>query len=134
KVYVANFGDKEIIELTLDATKGKVESDRVCAKGGPAESVDGIKVCPKGYIFFADFAGNAVLVANPANGKIVKLAQDPVGGTGAGGELDRCSEVCLRDGKVYAANIDLPYGNKNDEPSTITVFSIKDIDFDELLK
>ncbi len=134
KVYVANFGDKQIIELTLDPSRTKVVSDRVCVEGGPIESVDGLTVCPKGYIFFADFAGNAVHAANPANGKVVTLAKDPIGGTGAGGELDRVSEVCLRGSKLYCSNIDLPYDNKNEAPHTLAVFNLEGINFDELLK
>ena len=133
KLYVANFGDKAIIELTLDESGKKVVSDRVCVQGGPIESVDGMKVCPGGFIFFADFAGNAVHVANPANGKVVVLAKDPPGGTGANGELDRCSEVCLRGDKLYVANIDLPYDNKNDRPHSVTVIDLAPV-LDRLTK
>ncbi|MGL6227101.1 MAG: SMP-30/gluconolactonase/LRE family protein [Thermoguttaceae bacterium] len=134
KVYVANFGDKQIIELTLDASRSKVLKDRVCIEGGLIESVDGLKVCPKGYILFADFVGNAVFIANPENGKTILLAKDPAGGTGKDGELDRCSEVCLRGSKLYVSNIDLPYGNKNDEPYSLSVLDLNGFDFDELLK
>ncbi len=127
KVYVANFGEQSIIELTLDETGKKVVADRVCVKGGPIESVDGLKICPSGYIFFADFAGNAVLVANPANGKIVLLAKDAPGGTGANGELDRCSEVCIRGFNIYVSNIDLPFGNKNDKPHSVSIIDLKPV-------
>ena len=133
KAYVANFGDKAIVELTLDDSGKKVISDRVGVQGGPIESVDGMKVCPSGFIFFADFAGNAVHVANPENGKVVVLAKDPVGGTGKNGELDRCSEVCLRGDKVYVANIDLPYGNENDKPHSVTIIDLAPV-LDKLLK
>ena len=133
KLYVANFGDQEIIELTLDDSHKKVVSDRVCVKGGPIKSVDGIKCCPSGFLFFADFAGNAVHAANPENGKVVVLARDRIGGTGANGELDRCSEVCLRDGKVYVSNIDLPYENKNDKPYSVSIIDLAPV-LDRLLK
>ena len=134
KVYVANFGDQQIIELKLDKKGYKVVSARVCAEGGPIESVDGLTVCPKGYIFFADFRGNAAHVANPANGKVVTLAKDPVGGTGANGELDRVSEVCLRGWKLYCSNIDLPFDNANDAPHSLSVLSLEGIDFDAILQ
>ncbi|MDR2761278.1 MAG: hypothetical protein LBB88_01600 [Planctomycetaceae bacterium] len=133
-LYVANFGDKEIIEVKL--RRGNVVSSRNIgiAKSGLLESVDGLKVCPKGYIFFADYVGNAVLVANPANGKIALIAKNktnPNADEKKNGNFDRCSEVCLRNGKLYVANIDL---EDNSTPHTISVIDLKGIDFDSLLK
>jgi hypothetical protein len=41
---------------------------------------------------------------------------------GVGGLLDKPSEVCLRDGKIYVANIDLPFDNNEaDSLHTISV-------------
>jgi hypothetical protein len=97
--------------------------------------VDGLKVCPKGYIFFADYVGNAVWVLNPKNGRLVLIAQNslnPDAEAKKAGALDRCSEVCLRGGKLYVSNIDLE--SFQDSPHTISVIDLKDIDFDELLK
>jgi sugar lactone lactonase YvrE len=133
-IYVANFGDKEIIEVKL--RHGRVVSHRNIgtAKSGLNESVDGLKVCPKGYIFFADYVGNAVLVTNPANGKTVLIAKNktnPNAEEKSKGALDRCSEVCLRGGKLYVANIDL---EDNSTPHTISIIDLKGIDFDALLK
>ncbi|MDR1383807.1 MAG: SMP-30/gluconolactonase/LRE family protein [Planctomycetaceae bacterium] len=134
-LYVANFGDKKIIEVKLDASGRRVVSFRDVNPGGPNESVDGLKVCPKGYIFFADYVGNAVWVLNPKNGKLVLIAQNainPDAEAKKAGALDRCSEVCLRDGKLYVANIDLE--SFKDSPHTVSVIDLKGIDFDELLK
>jgi sugar lactone lactonase YvrE len=133
-LYVANFGDKEIIEVEF--RRGRVFSHRNLdiSKSGLNESVDGLKVCPKGYIFFADYVGNAVLVSNPANGKTVLIAKNkpnPNAEAKKNGALDRCSEVCLRGDKLYVANIDLDDTNA---PHTISVIDLKGIDFDELLK
>jgi sugar lactone lactonase YvrE len=133
-LYVANFGDKKVIEVKFDAT-GKVVSHRDCNDGkGPHESVDGLKVCPKGYIFFADYVGNSVCVMNPTNGKtllLAKNARNPDAATKSAGALDRCSEVCLRGNKLYVANIDL---ETPDAPHTISVINLEGIDFDALLK
>ncbi|MCL2743009.1 MAG: hypothetical protein FWE67_04080 [Planctomycetaceae bacterium] len=133
-LYVANFGDKTIIEVKMDVER-KVLSHRNLNDGkGPHESVDGMKVCPMGYIFFADYVGNSVCVMNPANGKTVLLAKNPVNPDGdakRAGALDRCSEVCLRGDKLYVANIDL---NDNNEPHTISVIDLKGIDFVKLMK
>ena len=134
-LYVANFGDKKIIEVKLDASGKKVVSHRDCNDGkGPNESVDGLKVCPKGYIFFADYAGNSVCVMNPTNGKTLLLAKNalnPDTTQKTAGALDRCSEVCLRGTKLYVANIDL---ETPDAPHTVSVINLEGIDFDVLLK
>jgi sugar lactone lactonase YvrE len=134
-LYVANFGDKKIIEVRLAKDGETVVSNRDINDGkGPNESVDGLKVCPKGYIFFADYVGNAVCVMNPANGKTVLLAKNPVNPNADAkttGALDRCSEVCLRNDKLYVANIDLEDVNA---PHTVSVIDLNGIDFDSLLK
>ncbi|MDR1925443.1 MAG: hypothetical protein LBQ66_13815 [Planctomycetaceae bacterium] len=134
-LYVANFGNKEIIEVKLKGGD-KVISNRDIglAKSGLNGSVDGLKVCPKGYIFFADYVGNAVLATNPANGKTVLIAQNktkPNANDKKKGAFDRCSEVCLRGDKLYVANIDL---EDNNAPHTVSVIDLKGINFDELLK
>ncbi|MDR2171425.1 MAG: hypothetical protein LBP59_14880 [Planctomycetaceae bacterium] len=134
-LYVANFGDKEIIEVKL-RNGGRIVSHRNIgiAKSGLNESVDGLKVCPKGYIFFADYVGNAVLASNPRNGRTVIIAKNktnPNADEKKNGAFDRCSEVCLRGDKLYVANIDL---EDNSKPHTISVVDLKDINFDELLK
>jgi sugar lactone lactonase YvrE len=134
-LYVANFGDKKVIEVKLDASGKRVVSHRDCNDGsGPHESVDGFKVCPKGYIFFADFVGNSVCVMNPKNGKTILLAKNelnPNEEQKRAGALDRCSEVCLRGDKLYVANIDL---ETPQAPHTISVINLGEIDFDALLK
>jgi len=134
-LYVANFGDKKIIEVKLGADGKSVVSHRDINDGkGPHESVDGLKVCPKGYIFFADYVGNSVCVMNPKNGKtllIAKNALNPDAATKKAGALDRCSEVCLRGDKLYVANIDL---ETPEAPHTISVIDLKGIDFDALLR
>lgn len=134
KMYVANFGDKSLIEVILKKDGKTVESSRICVAGGLIQSVDGLKVDQKtGYVYFADFAGNAVFVVNPQNGKVVLLAQDPLG-TDKTGDLDRCSEVALRDGFVYAANIDLPFGQKNGPVPCISKIDTRNLPLDKLLK
>ncbi|HBT78328.1 MAG TPA: hypothetical protein DEB39_15705 [Planctomycetaceae bacterium] len=139
-LYVANFGDRKIVEVKLDTNGKKVVSYRDLNDGkGPHESVDGLKVCPSGVLssdilFFADFVGNAVCVMNPKNGKTLLVAKNglnPNAEQKKAGALDRCSEVCLRGDKLYVSNIDL---EASDAPHTISVIDLKGIDFDELLK
>lgn len=128
KVYVANFGDEQIYELTFDADGSKVVKVRNVIPC-PVErkklmSIDGIRVdSTDGCVYFADFAGNAVHKVCIATGKVTTLAKNPVG-TGANGALDRCSEVCRRGNKLYISNIDLPFDNKNDAPHSMSIIDL----------
>lgn len=73
-------------------------------------------------------------VLNPKNGKtllVAKNALNPNAEQKKAGALDRCSEVCLRGHTLYVVNIDL---DTPEPPHTISVFDLKGIDFDELLK
>jgi len=124
-MYVCNFGDAQLVGVELD-DNGKAKKQWVIAEGGPIKSTDGLKVCKKtGLVFIADFLGNAVHCVCPKSGKVRMLAQNDIT-DGAGGALDKCSEVCLRDGKMYVANIDLNLdGNTFDKPYTVSVIEMK---------
>lgn len=123
-MFVCNFGDAQLIKVTFDA-QGKVASQEVFAEGQGMKSADGLKVHPKtGDIYIADFLGNAVHKVDAKTGKVTTLAQNGLT-DGAGGALDRCSEVCLRGNKVYAANIDLPLAdNEFDSPHSISIIEL----------
>lgn len=128
KMYVANFGDAQIYEVTLEEDGKTVKSVRdVIRRGGQnVTSVDGLKICDKnGLIYFADFAANAVHVVNIKGGWVRTLAKNPVD-SGVDGALDRCSEVCLRGDKLYVSNIDLPFGNENNEPHSVSVIQLNE--------
>ncbi len=123
-LYYCNFGDAQILKVTFN-DEGGVASQTVFAEGGGMESTDGIKVDPEtGDIYVADFAGNAVHRVDGETGEVTTLAKNG-NTTGADGELDTPSEVCLRGGRLYVSNIDLPYGdNKYDAPHTISVIEL----------
>jgi len=121
---VCNFGDAELI-LGKMGPDGKVVSQKVVAEGQGMMSCDGLSVDRKsGDVYIADFLGNAVHRVNLATGKVTTIAKN--GNTdGAGGLLDRPSEPCVRDGKVYVSNIDLPLaGNTYDKPHTMSVIKV----------
>lgn len=123
-LFYCNFGDAQILKVTFDAA-GNVASQTVFAEGQGMRSTDGMKVDPKtDDIYVADFLGNAVHKIDAKTGKVTTIARN--GNTdGAGGQLDKCSEVCLRGNKVYVSNIDLPLdGNKYDKPHTISVIDL----------
>jgi len=124
KMYIGNFGDAQLIEVRFD-DQGEVAEQKVVAEGDPIKSTDGLKVDQEtGLVYIADFLGNAVHCVDPKSGKVTMLAQNDLS-DGKDGQLDKCSEVCLRDGKVYVSNIDLDLdGNTFDEPYTISVIEL----------
>ena len=124
-MFVCNFGQGSVIKITFDKN-GKVASQTVFAKGQGMESTDGLKIHPKtGDIYIADFVGNAVHKVDAKTGKVTTIAKNANNSGGAGGLLDRPSEVCLRDNKIYVSNIDLPRaGNVYDKPHTISVIEL----------
>jgi len=123
-MYVCNFGDAQLIAAKLDES-GKAVSQKVVAEGGPIKSTDGLKVDPKtGLIYIADFLGNAVHRVRPCCGKVTVLARNGLT-DGRDGQLDKCSEVCLRGNRLYVANIDLDLdGNTVDKPYTVSVIEL----------
>jgi sugar lactone lactonase YvrE len=123
-MYVCNFGDAQILKFAMK-DGAPTGPPAVLAEGHGMLSTDGMKVCPKtGDIYVADFLGNAVHKVDPKTGEVATVHKNALS-TGAGGALDKCSEVCLRDGKLYVANIDLALdGNKFDKPYTISVIDL----------
>jgi len=124
-MFVCNFGDAQIIKITFDAG-GKVASQEVLAEGSGMKSCDGMKVDQKtGDVYVADFLGNAVHKVDGKTGKVTTIAKND-NTDGTGGLLDRPSEVCLRAGKCYVANIDLDgmADNTYDAPHTISVIEL----------
>lgn len=123
-LYYCNFGDAEILRVTFDRD-GEVASQEVFARGEGMRSTDGIKFHPlTGDLFVADFSGNAVHRVDGRTGAVTTLLRN--GNTdGAGGALDRPSEVCLRGNRLYVSNIDLPiWGNSYEAPHGITVIEL----------
>jgi len=113
------------MKIKLDHS-GNVTSQRVFAQGQGMESTDGIKIDPKtDDIYVADFVGNAVHRIEAKTGKVTTIAKNKNNCSGVGGNLDRPSEVCLRDNKIYVSNIDLPLGgNEYDDLHTISVIEL----------
>ncbi len=124
-MYVCNFGEAGILKYELDAD-GKVISTKTLAKGDGMESTDGMKYDPAtNDLYVADFVGNAVHKVNCDTGKVTTIAKNEDNSGGTGGKLDKPSEVCLRDNKIYVANIDLPLdANKYDSPHTISLIEM----------
>jgi len=122
-LYFCNFADAQILKVTFNM-EGEMVSQTIFAEGQGMKSTDGIKFDPRtGDIYVADFDGNAVHKVD-RTGKVTTLAANG-NTTGAGGELDTPSEVCLRGRRLYVSNIDLPFrDNQYDAPHTISVIEL----------
>jgi len=125
-MYYCNFGDAQIIKVTFKPD-GSVDKQTVLAEGNGMQSTDGMKVHPvTGDIYVADFLGNAVHKVDANSGAVTTLARNGLT-DGAGGALDKPSEVCIRGNRCYVSNIDLNLdGNKFDKPHTISVIELDD--------
>ena len=122
-MYVCNFGDAQIIKVTMDVT-GKVLKQEVFAEGQGMMSADGLKAdMATGDLYVADFLGNAVHKIAP-DGTVTTLAKNELG-DGSGGRLDKPSEPHKRGNRIYVSNIDLPlHGNTYDKPHTLTIIEL----------
>jgi sugar lactone lactonase YvrE len=124
-MYVCNFGDAEVIRVTLDKD-GRVTSSRVLAAGNGMESTDGLHADNRGGLWVADFLGNAVARVDAGTGAVTIVAKNAPC-DGARGELHAPSECIRRGNKVYVSNIDITYGpNVRHDIHTMSLLTLKD--------
>ncbi|MCP3920231.1 MAG: hypothetical protein GY711_32290 [bacterium] len=123
RLYVCNFGDRQVLRFTLDAA-GRVSAQEVFASDSGMESTDGLYITADDRIYVADFLGNAVHQIDIDSGRVNTLARSPVG-DGAAGLLDGPSEVCVRGDRMYVSNIDLSFGDiQHDDVHNISVIDL----------
>ena len=124
-LYVCNFGDSVLWKASFDAA-GKVAAFKPFCDAKPAgiESLDGAQFDGQGYIWVADFIGNAIARISTDRGKAEIIAKNAPG-DGKSGALDAPSECIRRGNKVYVSNIDLTFGpNTADEYQTMSVIDL----------
>ena len=124
-LYVCNFGDAVLWKASFDATAKVADFKPFCdAKAAGIDSLDGAQFDGQGYIWVADFIGNAIARISTATGKAEIIAKNAPG-DGPGGALDAPSECIRRGNKVYISNIDLTFGpNKADEFQSMSVIDL----------
>ena len=111
-MYVCNFGDAEVIKVTLDKDN-KVTSSKSLAKGQGMLSCDGLHWSKEdNSLWVADFMGNAIFQINADSGAVTEITKnkpckmpDCISGC-----LHAPSECIRRGNKVYVSNIDITYG------------------------
>ncbi len=126
-MYVSNCGDASLLAFTLNKEGTKSTSMKTVAERGVMSFTDGIKCCPKtGLVYIADFVSSSVHVVNPKTGKAATIAKGDAASDGKAGQLKKCSEVCIRDGKCYVANINLALDkNVPGDTFVVSVFDLK---------
>lgn len=107
-LYVGNFGDGEVIKITLN-DEGKMVDQRTYARDWSAlESTDGMMFDENGNLYIADFCANAIAMVS-RDGKVKRIAQSP-DSDGFKGELDQPGEPCVWDGRLVVSCFDLVTG------------------------
>lgn len=107
-LYVGNFGDGEVIKVTMNG-EGRVVDQKTYAKNwSQLESTDGMMFDDDQNLYVADFCANAIAKITP-DGKVERLAQSP-DSDGFNGELDQPGEPCIWDGKIIVSCFDLVTG------------------------
>jgi sugar lactone lactonase YvrE len=126
-MYVCNFGDAEVIKVTLDKDH-KVTSSKSLAKGQGMLSCDGLHAYDEGFVLVADFMGNAIFMINTDSGAVTKIQKnEPC-------KKPDCDRGCLhapseciwrkKKGKIYVSNIDITYGpNVRHDVHTLSVIN-----------
>ncbi|MCY3019455.1 MAG: hypothetical protein NTW87_10575 [Planctomycetota bacterium] len=126
-MYVCNFGDAEVIKVTLDKDN-KVTSSKSLAKGQGMLSTDGLHAYDEGFVLVADFMGNAIFMINSESGEVKQIRKnEPC-------KKPDCVRGCLhapsecmwrkKSSKIYVSNIDITYGpNVRHDVHTISLIN-----------
>jgi len=124
-MYVCNFGDAEVLKVTLDKDN-KVTGSRSLAKGTGILSTDGVHADNAGNLWVADFMGNAIFKINSETCAVTLITMNAPC-DGANGELHAPSEVIRRGNKLYVSNIDITYGpNVRHDTHTMSMIELKE--------
>jgi len=124
-MYVCNFGERSILGGQLGEDGMLTGELKVVAEGGAIGSTDGMKYLrDRDLLVVADFWNNAIQIVDPKTGKVT-TAMKNANSTGKDGWLDKPSEPIVRDGLIYASNIDLPFNeNVQDLPDTLSIIEV----------
>lgn len=128
RLYIGNFGDGEVIRLTLnDAGDQVVTQEHFAGDFSQLESTDGMIFDQHGNLYIADFSANALCQVTP-DGVCRRIAQSP-DCTGVDGGLDQPGEPIVWEGMLIASCFDLVVGEgkvnlKHEMPATLVCLSL----------
>ena len=127
-LYVGNFGDGEIFQITFNED-GSVKENRSFAKDPKnLRSTDGMTIDQYGNIYVADFVVHAIAKVAP-NGTVTRIAQSP-DTDGLHGELDQPGEPCFWNGKIIVSCFDCVTGGDkvntaHELPATMSMLEVE---------
>ena len=127
-LYVGNFGDGEIFQITFNED-GSVKENRSFAKDPKnLRSTDGMTIDQYGNIYVADSVVNAIAKVAP-NGTVTRIAQSP-DTDGLHGELDQPGEPCFWNGKIIVSCFDCVTGGDkvntaHELPATMSMLEVE---------
>lgn len=129
-LYLGNFGDAAIVEVTFD-DEGNVSGQSIWAQDTTQmRSVDGICFDPaSGILYAADFSANAIAAVSP-DGKVTRIAQSP-DCDGSDGGLDQPGEPIVWGNRLIVSCFDAVTGadkvnTAHDKPYTLAQISLAD--------
>lgn len=123
RLYIGNFGDGEVIRLTLNEKGDQVvNQEHFAGDWSQLESTDGMIFDEAGNLYIADFCANAICRVTP-EGNCRRIAQSP-DCTGVDGGLDQPGEPIVWEGMLIASCFDLVVGDgkvnlKHEMPATL---------------
>ena len=127
RLYVGNFGDGEILQITLDAQGGFVSQRSYARDPAQLQSTDGMIFDAQDNLYVADFSANAIARVTP-DGRVERIAQSP-DCDGLDGGLDQPGEPILWNGLLVASCFDLVTGpdkvnTAHEMPATLSCFAL----------
>lgn len=127
ELFVGDFGDGEIIKLTLDID-GKVAEEVVFANTPKESGMDGINVDAEDNIYVAGFCKNQILKVD-TSGEVTLIADYP-DNDGSNGQIDQPADLIVYNNKLIISNFDLMTikgmeNKKHSKPYTISAIDLK---------
>ncbi|OEJ98529.1 hypothetical protein A8C32_04800 [Flavivirga aquatica] len=128
ELFVGDFGDGEIIKLTLNNAGNKVIKDELYVNIPKTSGMDGINVDSNDNIYIAGFLKNQILKVD-TNKKITIIADYP-DNDGSNGQIDQPADLIVYNDTLIISNFDLMVApgmenTKHSKPYTISAIDLK---------
>lgn len=128
-LYVGNFGDGTVHQITFDAQGQVISNERWAQNAKELTSTDGIIKDKHGNLYVADFSDNAIAKITP-DGNVKRIAQSP-DSNGLNGELDQPGEPIVWGNQLIVSCFDLvtdegKVNTKHEMPATLAMLELQE--------